>query len=147
MAQPAQIRKGHRGGGIMRAGAMGLVILGAPIVILSLIGFFTEARPLSVAGLLFLGILGLVLVFSGISWLKSIAQGESVTDARREEELILNLAARHGGSLTIAQVVTESQLTANQAEMILERLTSQRLLQPDLMEDGTIAYRVRGLEG
>ena len=131
----------------MRIGAIGLMVLGAPIAILSILGFMTEERRLSVGGLLFLGVLGVILVVSGIIWLRSISAGESVTQSRREEELILNLASRHGGSLTIAQVVTESGLTANQAEMILERLTSQRLLQPDLLDDGSIAYRVRGLEG
>jgi hypothetical protein len=146
MSNQLQIQQGHRGGGIMRVGAIGLMILGAPIAILSILGALAEEPRLSIGGLLFLGVLGIILFVSGIIWLRSISAGESMTQSRREEELILNLAARHGGALTIAQVVTESGLTANQAEVILERLTSQRLLQPDLLDDGSIVYRVRGLE-
>ena len=61
------------------------------------------------------------------------------------EEMILGLAAKHGGYLTLAMVVLESSCTATQAEMAMEQMIRQGFAQPELMDDGTVRYRFGGL--
>jgi hypothetical protein len=128
-----------------RLGAMILVIVGAIFLIVSILGFLPDEPRITLAGLLFLGILGLLLGGAGVLWLRSLAGREAVEQTQLEEKAVMNLVASNGGAVTVAQLAQGMQLTATEAESLAERMMGARLLEPELRDDGTVVYRLRGL--
>lgn len=54
--------------------------------------------------------------------------------------LILNLAKRHAGELSLLEVAAETQLSLDQSKVLLEELVTSQLAQMDIRSDGVMLY-------
>ena len=54
--------------------------------------------------------------------------------------LILNLAQRHQGELSLLEVAAETQLSLEQSKTLLEELVTSQLAQMDIRQDGVMLY-------
>ena len=127
-----------------RLGAGCLLLLGSLVVVMA-VTLFLEPGRFEVLGFLFYGIVGLGFSGAGIFWYRYVSEQELTRRRLFEEKAILNVAARHGGYVTLAQVTLETPFTAMEGEATMARLCRQGFAQPELLEDGTVRYRFGGL--
>jgi len=64
---------------------------------------------------------------------------------RSPERMILRLAKEHGGNVTVALTVLETNLSTRRAKKELERLRKAGFCDLDVAEDGAELYRFKGL--
>jgi|GEM_PF-2552881 len=131
---------------VPRLGAGCLVLLGGLVAVIA-VTIFLEPGRFEFLGFLFYGILGLGFSGAGIFWYRYVTEQEETRRHMFEEKAILNVAARHGGYATLAQISLATPFTASEAEAAMSRLCRQGYAQPELLEDGTIRYRFGGLLG
>jgi hypothetical protein len=141
-----QVEKGERPERdfLPRMGAGCLVALGAMTALLS-IPVLADEKKDALLGFLFFLLFGGGMIAAGIFWYRYIRTRDEQQIDRYEDRMLLGLAARHGGHLTLAIVALESTCSAAQAESAMARMVRQGFAQPELMEDGTVRYRFGGL--
>ena len=127
-----------------RMGAGCLVVLGA-IMLMAAVGSLVDKSSDAVAGFIICLIMSAALIAGAVFWFRYIRAHDQQRIDLYQEKMILGLAAKHGGYLTLAMVVLESSCTATQAEMAMEQMIRQGFAQPELMDDGTVRYRFGGL--
>lgn len=127
-----------------RLGAGCLVLLGALIGVMA-VTIFLEPGRFEFLGFMFYGIIAVGLGGAGVFWYRYVSGQEQTRQQLFAEKAILNVAARHGGYITMVQVSLETPFTASDAEAAMSRLCGQGYAQPELMEDGTVRYRFGGL--
>lgn len=127
-----------------KVGAGCLVVLGAMML---LVAFSSLAgnSPDAMTGFLVSFIMSAALTAAAIFWFRHIRSHDRQRIELYEEKMLLGLAAKHGGYLTLAMVVLESACTADEADAAMTRMVQRGFAQPDLMEDGTVRYRFGGL--
>jgi Co/Zn/Cd efflux system component len=129
------------GSSTARLGAILLVVLGLLFLVGAILGMLPSEPIIAAGGLLFLGVLGLILGGAGIYWLRSLSQRDVADQGAREEEMVARLIARNGGTVTIPQLAEGLNIRTPDAEALAERLMNQRILQPELLDDGTLVYK------
>jgi hypothetical protein len=102
-------------------------------------------QPGGLAGVVVMSIVGLGLVGAGIFWWRFVRSNETSRRGDFEEKDVLLVAARHGGAVTVAQIVLESNLSADRADAVLARMRQRGLAHAELLDDGTVQYRFGGL--
>ena len=83
---------------------------------------------------------GIVLLVCGGVWLWSLRKRDLSSNDDYADKAVLAVAARHGGRATLAQIVHESELTVDEAEITIDRLCRRNVAQPDLLDDGSVIY-------
>jgi hypothetical protein len=63
------------------------------------------------------------------------------------EQAVLDIAAMHGGVVTVALAMQAAKISARDAALVLEELCRQGVAEPELLDDGGVEYRIRGLMG
>lgn len=126
-----------------RLGAIILIVIGGLFLVTSLLGFLPEDRRMTVMGLVLFAVLGLVLAWAGMHWMKSQKSREQSDVQVAQERAVLELMARGRGQVTLAEVTRQLSLPPADAEAVLGRLTAQRMVEPDLTSEGAVIYRVR----
>jgi hypothetical protein len=127
-----------------RMGAGCLVLLGATIVVIAVTSLFAPAS-LSLPGFVVYGLIGLGFAMSGIFWIRYISALEETRRLLFAEKEVLRAAERHTGRLTVALITLHTPLSSEEAEHVLDRLCRRGVAYPDVLDDGTIEYRFRGL--
>jgi hypothetical protein len=126
-------------------GAGCLVTIGAMLALLGGIPVLMENDKGALGGFFFCMIGGGGMVAAGIFWYRYVRSRDQQQLDLYEEKMVLGVASRHGGYLTLAVLALESACTAAQAEEALNRMVRHGFAQPELMDDGTVRYRFGGL--
>jgi ABC-type multidrug transport system fused ATPase/permease subunit len=93
--------------------------------------------PADLALLVFLGLLPLAFAV----WLFMRTRANALRRAEEtREQLVLHLASRHQGVLTVPQLAEESGMSLEQAKEILDRLYRKSFTQLSLAESGEAIY-------
>ena len=88
---------------------------------------------------------GAAALAGGIYWFRGVSGSERRLRYQYQEKQILGVAARHGGSATLAQISLETELDAAEATEVIDRLCASGIARADLLDDGTVTYRFGGL--
>lgn len=83
---------------------------------------------------------GLMIAGGGYWWFRA-GQRNLGAVIQEQDKQILSVAARHHGRTTVAQIVMETDLSAQEAEEALNRLCQQNVAQPDLLDEGGVVYQ------
>lgn len=129
---------------IPRIGAGCLLLLGLLTVVIAISISASGAAP-RLLGSLFYGLLGIGFGAAGVYWYRYVVAVEKKQLLLFEEKALLNVAVRHGGYVTVAQLTLEAHFTAAEAEEAVARLCRQGFAHPELLDDGTVRYRFGGL--
>lgn len=127
-----------------RLGAGCLVLVGGLVTVVAMT-LVLKPENSDLLGFFFYAILGLGFLAAGIFWYRYVSEQERTRRRLFEEKAILNVAARHGGYATLAQVTLETPFTASEAEGAMSRLCREGFARPEILDDGTIRYRFGGL--
>lgn len=130
-----------------RLGSGCLVLLGALVVIIAIGTLASQQEGFDFFAFVFCALIGGGFVAAGIFWYRYVAAQELVKRALFEEKAVLNVAARHRGYATLAQIALETPFTTAESEAVMARLCRDGFAQPELMDDGTVRYRFGGLLG
>jgi hypothetical protein len=127
-----------------RMGAGCLVLVGLAICAMALVTG-VSAGALDPVGATFYLLVGAGFGISGVFWFRYIGTMESARRIHYAEKMVLRSAARHAGTMTLAQLTLATPLTVAEAEAALERLCIRGIATPEIRDDGTIEYRFNGL--
>jgi hypothetical protein len=127
-----------------RMGAGCLLLLGTTIIVIAAT-YLSSPADFDIPGFIFYGLIGAGFGVSGIFWLRYISALEETRRNLFAEKAVLRVAARNGGSVTIAEISLDSPLTAEEAESAVERLCGRGVARAELLDDGTVEYRFSGL--
>ena len=94
-------------------------------------------------GLLLFAILGIALAVAGFAFLKQQKATEEHESLEDQERIVLDLIERGGGEVTAGAVAKQLSMRTSEAESLLERLTEQRAITPELGDHGEVIYRSR----
>jgi hypothetical protein len=127
-----------------RAGAGCLVMLGG-FMALSALGAMTVPPVEPLGGLVVMAIVGAGFAAAGIYWWRFVIGADARRRVEYQDKVVLGVASRHDGVVTVAQVALEADLSTDEAREAIERLCIRGLAQPDVRDDGSIEYRFGGL--
>jgi hypothetical protein len=121
-----------------------LVLLGSAFLLFAVAALAASADP---TGTIVLFVMGGILLGAGVPLRRSASSREQVEIARVREQAVLDVAAMHGGVVTVALAMQAAKLSARDAALVLEELCRQGVAEPELLDDGGVEYRIRGLMG
>ena len=125
----------------LRVVAVLISVFGLIIVAGALIEIFNHTGQDSLASNITLLILiGILPLFLGLWLFKRTQTSASRRAMEARERIILNLAAHHGGVLTVPGVAEASGMTLEQSKEILNRLHLKGFNEMAVSESGTILY-------
>jgi hypothetical protein len=121
-----------------------LLALGVLFLLLTGMGLMGD-RDKAGSVLAVFGLPGIVMSLAGGLWLRRIGGREREEYLHYQEKAVLDVAADNGGFATIAAITLHTPLSADDAEAAISRLCQRNVAQPELMDDGTVAYSFGGL--
>ena len=85
----------------------------------------------------------LIVAFSGLLWkfAKMSEEASRLRKYRKQQSAILKLSIKKGGCLTVTEAAAGTNMTVEDAEMILKRLTEQGSVEIKVSDSGVIVYR------
>ncbi|HVZ41709.1 MAG TPA: hypothetical protein VHI13_20680 [Candidatus Kapabacteria bacterium] len=131
---------------VPRLGAGCLMLIGILLAAMAFTLNLGDGR-LGITGILFYLMIGFGFLGAGIFWYRYVSRQERGRRQLYLEKAVLGVAARHGGTVTLAQIVLESACSAEEAEATVDRLRRQGYAQTELTMDGVVHYRFGGLLG
>lgn len=137
-------RKGAGGQGTFAGRFFGgtLVLIGGISLLFAVLALVSAANA---EGTLVLFVLGGILLGAGIPLRRSASSRALGEISRMREQAVLDAAALNGGAVTVALAMQAARLSAQDAAAVLEEFCRQGVAEPELLEDGGVEYRFRGL--
>jgi len=80
----------------------------------------------------------------GIYWYRNILKKEKRNRLAAKEKMILRLAERLGGKLSVLELAARTELSADESKEVLDEMYKKGLAEFDLMDNGTVLYAFRG---
>ena len=118
-----------------------LIVFGLLICLGTLIGWSEQGEARSAVDVFLFVLLGLAPTVGGFWLCYRTWQGIRERKAERLEALVLEMAQRHHGELTVAKLAMESELSLPEAKKVLGDLFTHGFCKMDMDEAGTIVYR------
>lgn len=129
---------------IPKLGTGCLMLVGALILVISA-AFYFEPDHVDFFGFLFYGLVGIGFIVSGAFWFRYISTLEEARRSKFEEKVVLECVEEMGGMATVAQIALRTPLSSTEVEQVLDRFCKHGIAEPDILEDGAICYRFKGL--
>lgn len=83
---------------------------------------------------------GIGPVVGGVYWLKNIGKKNKALKERQTEDMILRLAQRFDGELTILRLTSNTRLSAEESKKFLEEMYKKGLAELNITDSGSVVY-------
>ncbi len=122
-----------------------LTLLGLYVLLFGVLIIFDPLRTPTIVEYIGLGMFGIIPTVVGALMCRKLIRQTRSHKGEIIEKIILQLAKKNRGSLTVAEVAMNTPLTSVEAKKVLDQYNLNGLTEMEVSESGVVIYRFRGI--